>query len=50
MDLIEGTETSANVNQPLGIHPKIETVKGYSNYRWDLTLYRPMLLSGNIKI
>jgi hypothetical protein len=26
MDLIEGSETSANINQPLGIHPKIETV------------------------
>jgi hypothetical protein len=28
MDLIEGSETSANINQTLGIHPKIETVKG----------------------
>jgi hypothetical protein len=27
MDLIEGSETSANINQTLGIHPKIETVK-----------------------
>jgi hypothetical protein len=26
MDLIEGSETSANINQTLGIHPKIETV------------------------
>jgi hypothetical protein len=26
-DLIEGSETSANINQTLGIHPKIETVK-----------------------
>jgi hypothetical protein len=26
MDLIEGSETSANINQMLGIHPKIETV------------------------
>jgi hypothetical protein len=26
MDLIEGTETSANINQTLGIHSKIETV------------------------
>jgi hypothetical protein len=27
MDLKEGSETSANINQTLGIHPKIETVK-----------------------
>jgi hypothetical protein len=27
MDPIEGSETSANINQTLGIHPKIETVK-----------------------
>jgi hypothetical protein len=27
MDLIEGSETSANINQTLRIHPKIETVK-----------------------
>jgi hypothetical protein len=26
MDLIEGSETSDNINQTLGIHPKIETV------------------------
>jgi predicted DNA-binding antitoxin AbrB/MazE fold protein len=26
MDLREGSETSANINQTLGIHPKIETV------------------------
>jgi hypothetical protein len=26
MDLIEGSETSAKINQMLGIHPKIETV------------------------
>jgi hypothetical protein len=26
MDPIEGSETSANINQTLGIHPKIETV------------------------
>jgi hypothetical protein len=26
MDLIEGSETSANIIQTLGIHPKIETV------------------------
>jgi hypothetical protein len=26
MDLIEGSETSANINQTLGIHPKVETV------------------------
>jgi hypothetical protein len=26
MDLIEGSETSAHINQTLGIHPKIETV------------------------
>jgi hypothetical protein len=26
MDLVEGSETSANINQTLGIHPKIETV------------------------
>jgi hypothetical protein len=26
MDLIQGSETSANINQTLGIHPKIETV------------------------
>jgi hypothetical protein len=26
MDLIEGSETSANINQTLGIHLKIETV------------------------
>jgi hypothetical protein len=26
MDPIEGSETSANINQKLGIHPKIETV------------------------
>jgi hypothetical protein len=26
MDLIEGSETSANINQTLGIHPKIEAV------------------------
>jgi hypothetical protein len=26
MDLIEGSETSANINQTLEIHPKIETV------------------------
>jgi hypothetical protein len=26
MDLIEGSETSVNINQTLGIHPKIETV------------------------
>jgi hypothetical protein len=26
MDTIEGSETSANINQTLGIHPKIETV------------------------
>jgi hypothetical protein len=28
MDLIEGSETSANINQTLGIHQKIETVNG----------------------
>jgi hypothetical protein len=27
MDLTEGSETSANINQTLGIHPKIETVR-----------------------
>jgi hypothetical protein len=26
MDPTEGSETSANINQTLGIHPKIETV------------------------
>jgi hypothetical protein len=26
MNPIEGSETSANINQTLGIHPKIETV------------------------
>jgi hypothetical protein len=26
MDPIEGSEMSANINQTLGIHPKIETV------------------------
>jgi hypothetical protein len=26
MDPIEGSETSVNINQTLGIHPKIETV------------------------
>jgi hypothetical protein len=26
MDLIEGSETSANINQMLGIHPKVDTV------------------------
>jgi hypothetical protein len=26
MDPIEGSETSSNINQTLGIHPKIETV------------------------
>jgi hypothetical protein len=26
MEPIEGSETSANINQTLGIHPKIETV------------------------
>jgi hypothetical protein len=29
MDPIEGSETSANINQTLGIHPKIETVNGF---------------------
>jgi hypothetical protein len=27
MDPTEGSETSANINQTLGIHPKVETVK-----------------------
>jgi hypothetical protein len=26
MDPTEGSETSANINQTLGIHPKVETV------------------------
>jgi hypothetical protein len=26
MDQTEGSETSANINQTLGIHPKVETV------------------------
>jgi hypothetical protein len=26
MDMIEGSETSANINQTLEIHPKVETV------------------------
>jgi hypothetical protein len=26
MDAIEGSEKSANINQTLGIHPKVETV------------------------
>jgi hypothetical protein len=26
MDLTEGSETSANINQKLGIHPKVDTV------------------------
>jgi hypothetical protein len=34
MDLIEGSETSANINQTLGIHPKTETVNlNYVNDR-----------------
>jgi hypothetical protein len=32
MDPIEGSETSANINQTLGIHPKIETVNVYTLY------------------
>jgi hypothetical protein len=32
MDPIEGSETSANINQTLGIHPKIETVKLVNNF------------------
>jgi hypothetical protein len=45
MDLTEGPETSANINQTLGKHPKVNTVnvckhfasyQGYPNYRWDL--------------
>jgi hypothetical protein len=31
MDPIEGSETSANINQMLGIHPKIETVNTEHN-------------------
>jgi hypothetical protein len=31
MDPIEGFETSANINQTLGIHPKIETVNTEHN-------------------
>jgi hypothetical protein len=27
MDPTEGSETSANINQTLGIHPKVETIK-----------------------
>jgi hypothetical protein len=27
MDLTEGSETSANINQTLGKHPKVNTVK-----------------------
>jgi O-acetylhomoserine/O-acetylserine sulfhydrylase-like pyridoxal-dependent enzyme len=27
MDLTEGSETSANINQTLGKHPKVDTVK-----------------------
>jgi hypothetical protein len=33
MDPIEGSETSANINQTLGIHPKIETVNMRIHFR-----------------
>jgi hypothetical protein len=32
MDLIEGSKTSANINQTLGIYPKIETVDNKTTY------------------
>jgi hypothetical protein len=31
MDLTEGSETSANINQTLGIHPNVDTV----NYQFQ---------------
>jgi hypothetical protein len=31
MDPTEGSETSANINQTLGIHPKVETVNTEHN-------------------
>jgi hypothetical protein len=36
MDPIEGSETSANTNQTLGIHPKIETVNILGKFRVKL--------------
>jgi hypothetical protein len=39
MDLIEGSETSANINQTLGIHPKIETVNVQSVPRHSPDIY-----------
>jgi hypothetical protein len=46
MDLTEGSETSANINQTPGKHPKVDTVKlfaicaisSYTNYVWDATV------------
>jgi hypothetical protein len=32
MDLTEGSETSANINQTLGKHPKVNTVNNGMNF------------------
>jgi hypothetical protein len=32
MDLTEGSETSANINQTPGKHPKVDTLKDLGSY------------------
>jgi hypothetical protein len=49
MDPTEGSETSANINQTLGIHPKVETVNVPKLWKLRRMRYDRKLLSLHLK-